>query len=82
VQIPLTLGTIRLSKKQLIIATFYINMYTFLKSNYLYKRFVCFNVSVTDVYFVVLIPGILFIGAAFVGFILDLVDEMRNTLNK
>jgi hypothetical protein len=39
-------------------------------------------VSVTDVYFVVLIPGILFIGAAFVGFILDLVDEMRNTLNK
>ena len=71
-----------LSKKQLIIATFYINMYTFLKSNYLYKRFVYFNVSVTDVYFIVLIPGTLFIGAAFVGFILDLVDEMRNTLNK
>jgi hypothetical protein len=35
-------------------------------------------VSVTDIYFVVLIPGAFFIGVAFVGFILDFVDEIRN----
>jgi hypothetical protein len=39
--------------------------------------------SVIGSYFVVLILGAcVFIGAAFVGFILDLFDEMRNTFGK
>jgi hypothetical protein len=46
------------------------------------ERFVFFNVSVTDIYFVVLIPGAFFIGAAFVGFLLDFFDEMRNSFSK
>ena len=32
---------------------------------------------VTDIYFIVLIPGALCIGAAFVGFLLDFFDEMQ-----
>ena len=41
------------------------------------------SMSVIGSYFVVLILGAcIFIGAAFVGFILDLFDEMRNTFGK